>query len=232
MKNGKRFAIRCWSLFFGCTLLFSLCFSVLADSEGEVADNTEVIEEEVLEVFPVDDIPDSDIVDDSPTVEVVEVVPDEISTDNLTVNANEVILYSLLPEEDVYPSGAPLEGGVYMYLDTRELGDVLVYVPVDYQYDSFTLNSNGQPINITASQITGYSYDGNDYNIRWTSWGVPTYRAVNYNTGTQYQELTVNEIISTNVGFWAEGGVSYNYMLLYIILGGLILLIALKIVGK
>lgn len=208
----------------------SVCFAdtdlTLSDGEsGEyVLEDIEVLEDE-LETLPVDE-------PQEPITEIVEVVPDEINAENLTVTANEVVLYSLLPEEDVYPSGAPLEGGVYMHLDTDELGDILVYVPVDYQYDSFTKNSNGQPINITASTITGYSFDGNDYNIRWQTWGVPMYRPVNYTGGVQFQELTVNEILGTNVGFWAEGGVSYNYMLLYIILGGLILLIALKIVGK
>lgn len=249
MKNGKRFVIRCSSLFFGFTLLFSLCFSVLGDSEVDVTGNTEVIEtgdqtsdlientdgsisdleSSVQDPALMDGDQSSDVGETDTTVVIQEVVPE--SVEDLTINANEVVLYSLLPEEDVYPSGAPLQGGVYMNLDTVELGEVLVYVPVDYQYDSFTLNTNGQPINITASQISGYSYDGNDYNIRWSSFGIPTYRSVEYDYGTTYQTLTVNEILGTNIGFWAEGGVSYNYMLLYIILGGLILLIALKIVG-
>ena len=226
--------------FFLCVLvLTSVCF---ADGE-EVIYNLEDIETVEDPLVDIENI-DGSVVDPAlmsgdqssdqgeidPTVVIQEVVPENV--EDLTINANEVVLYSLLPEEDVYPSGAPLEGGVYMHLDTDELGDILVYVPVDYQYDSFTKNSNGQPINITASTITGYSFDGNDYNIRWQTWGVPMYRPVNYNTGIQYQELTVNEILGTNVGFWAEGGVSYNYMLLYIILGGIILLIALKIVGK
>ena len=226
--------------FFLCVLvLTSVCF---ADGE-EVIDNLEVIDTVEDPLVDIENLADgsgdpadgsgdqsSDQGEIDTTVVIQEVVPENV--DDLTINANEVVLYSLLPEEDVYPSGAPLEGGVYMHLDTDELGDILVYVPVDYQYDSFTKNSNGQPINITASTITGYSFDGNDYNIRWQTWGVPMYRPVNYNTGIQYQELTVNEILGTNVGFWAEGGVSYNYMLLYIILGGIILLIALKIVGK
>lgn len=204
-------------------LLTSVCF---ADTGITPVDGEEIeIDENLVDI---EDMPIEEPTE--PEVVIHEVVPENV--EDLTINANEVVLYSLLPEEDVYPSGAPLEGGVYMHLDTDELGDILVYVPVDYQYDSFTKNSNGQPINITASTITGYSFDGNDYNIRWQTWGVPMYRPVNYTGGVQYQELTVNEILGTNVGFWAQGGVSYNYMLLYIILGGLILLIALKIVGK
>lgn len=231
------------SFFLIMLLLTSVCFA-------DGTDNTEVIEtgdETVVEGENTDSSvadPESSVTDPvtesgdetavegetDTTVVIEEVVPE--SVDDLTINAENVTLMSLLPEEDVYPSGAPLEGGVYMHLDTSELGEILVYVPVDYQYDSFTLNSSGQPINITASTISGYSYDGVDYSIRWSTFGVPTYRPVDYDYGTSYQTLTVNDIIATNIGFWGEGGVSYNYMLMYIMLGGLILLIALRIVGK
>lgn len=135
---------------------------------------------------------------------------ESIYTDTLEVNADTVMLMSNLPEDNDYPSGAPLQGGVYIHADTVQLGEIIIYVPTEDQYKAFTYNTSGQPINITGSTITGYTYTGNDYYVRWNSFGQAQYRLVN-NTGygTSYEDLNISEVLNTNVVF-IEGNEDLN----------------------
>lgn len=54
-----------------------------------------------------------------------------VQVDSLTVSANQVLMS--VPEDNVYPPSAPLAGGVYMQVDTQQLGELIIYVPVSYQ---------------------------------------------------------------------------------------------------
>lgn len=129
----------------------------------------------------------------------------ELDISDLTINADNVMLASV-PENNDYPSGAPLSGGVYIEAVTSQLGSIIIYVPVSYQYKSFTTNTDGDPINITSSTITGYTYTGDDYYIRWNSFGQAQYRLVDYDYGTNFQNLDITSIVNTNVVFIEGAG--------------------------
>ena len=127
---------------------------------------------------------------------------DSESIDNdvetLLINANNVVLNSASENND-YPADAPLMGGLYMDVTTSELGDILIYVPADYQYKSFGKTADGVPVNITASTISGYTYDGNNYYIRWSSFGTAQYRSSS--SSYNYSALTITAINNTNIVF-------------------------------
>lgn len=123
---------------------------------------------------------------------------DVLNLESVTIHTESVLMS--VPEDNVYPSGAPLQGGLYMQVDTSELGEIIIYVPTAYQYKSFTFNSDGRPVNITASTITGYCWDSNDYNVRWSSFGQAQYRRVS-GTVSSYVDLTITNVINTNVVF-------------------------------
>lgn len=124
---------------------------------------------------------------------------DTISADTVTLQANTVLLASAA-EDNEYPADAPLMGGLYMEVSTSQLGDLLIYIPTDYQYRSFTKTDSGEPVNITNSTISGYSYDGSSYYIRWSTFGTAQYRS---STGQSYSysDLDITEIKNTNVVF-------------------------------
>lgn len=126
---------------------------------------------------------------------------DVVDVSELTLNAETVLMSAPAAEENVYPSGAPLVGGLYMEVSTSQLGDILIYVPTDYQYKSFTTNTNGNPVNVTASTITGYYYGDEDYYIRWSSFGQAQYRTVESSYGTSYQDLSITDVLNSNIVF-------------------------------
>lgn len=123
--------------------------------------------------------------------------PAAVSAETISITTEAV--YMAVPEDNVYPPSAPLMGGVYLDVDTQQLGELLIYIPTAYQYRSFTKTTAGAPVNITVSTISGYTYDGNDYNIRWSSFGRAQYRPVS--GSYSYQDLDITEITNTNVVF-------------------------------
>lgn len=145
-------------------------------------------------------VPDSDSLDSVPVSGTGSSGSDSgsvVSVDGLTVYADNVLMS--VPEDNVYPSGAPLVGGLYMEVSTSQLGDILIYVPTSYQYKSFTYNTDGAPVNITSSTITGYYYGSADYNVRWSSFGQAQYRLVS--GGYSYQDLDITDVLNTNIVF-------------------------------
>ena len=115
----------------------------------------------------------------------------------VVVQADQVILAS-----DAQPfalSGAPLAGGYYIDCSTSALGDVRIYVPFEYQYGSFTTNSNGDLVSLRSSTVTGLLYSGDTpYTVRWSSFGTPQYRSYS-GSSYSYYDLGVSEILDTNV---------------------------------
>ena len=87
----------------------------------------------------------------------------------------------------------------YINMQTRELGEIMVYFPYNVaRYLSYNENT-GRIINSYNSQITGYGYNGSWYNIRFPTFDQPTYRA---ETGTNtYQDLTITGVNETNITF-------------------------------
>ena len=121
-----------------------------------------------------------------------------VQVDSLTVSANQVLMS--VPEDNAYPPSAPLAGGVYMQVDTQQLGELIIYVPVSNQFKSFTFAANTEtPVNITASTISGYTYSSVDYQIRWTSFGQCQYRP--YSGSYSYTDLDITSVLNTNIVF-------------------------------
>lgn len=121
-----------------------------------------------------------------------------VQVDSLTVSANQVLMS--VPEDNVYPPSAPLAGGVYMQVDTQQLGELIIYVPVSNQFKSFTFAANTEtPVNITASTISGYTYSSTDYQIRWSSFGQCQYRP--YSGSYSYTDLAITSVLNTNIVF-------------------------------
>lgn len=118
---------------------------------------------------------------------------------DLTINADAVYLTS--PDDAVvYSVGDVLSGGAFFEVDTRQLGDVKIYIPIDYQEGSFAYDNNGNLVNIRAATITGYILDGTQYTVRWSSFNTPEYRLTNYTgTSSQWQELTIESVNDTNI---------------------------------
>lgn len=198
------------SLCLSLVLVLGCALSVSADGEDDPA----LHEDEVIDLSEftgevVEDDPESEFVPNSESDPELSDVGSSVSGGNdlseldisdLTINADNVLLASL-PENNEYPSGAPLSGGVYMEVNTSQLGTIIIYVPVANQYRSFTTNTSGDPINITGSTITGYSYAGDDYYIRWNSFGQAQYRLVESSYGQSYVNLDIISIDNTNIVF-------------------------------
>lgn len=118
---------------------------------------------------------------------------------DITVNADAVYLTS--PEDEVtYAVGDVLSGGAFFEVSTDELGEVKIYVPIDYQEGSFAYDNNANLVNIRSATITGYILDGTQYTVRWTSFNTPQYRLVNYSgVGSSYEDLTIYSVNDTNI---------------------------------
>lgn len=96
------------------------------------------------------------------------------------------------------PSDPVFTGCLFVSGSTRELGDVVVYLPLTYQkgylsYDGFNL------FNVTNSSVSGRLYAGSrEYDFRCSSWSNPEYRVTDSGY-YQYESLTFTSIDSTNI---------------------------------
>lgn len=139
----------------------------------------------------------------------------------VVVQADQVILAS-----DAQPFAlpvAPLAGGYYIDCSTSALGDVRIYVPCEFQYGSFTTNSNGDLVSLRSSTVTGLLYSGDtSYSVRWRSFGTPQYR-LESGSSSSYRDLGVSEILDTNIQILSSDSdvpllPSSEYLLLVLIL--------------
>ena len=139
----------------------------------------------------------------------------------VVVQADQVILAS--DAQPFAPPGAPLAGGYYIDCLTSALGDVRIYVPCEYQYGSFTTNSNGDLVSLRSSTVTGILYSGDtSYTVRWRSFGTPQYRS-EFGSSSSYSDLGVSKILDTNVQILSSDSdvpllPSVEYLLLVLIL--------------
>lgn len=130
------------------------------------------------------------------------------------------------------PNSTPFGYTAYITLDTRQLGEVTIFLPVNWQYNS--LSWDGSDLrNISTSTITGYyGTDTSSQTVRWSGFSGPQYRTTN--VGSSYADLTVNDVISTNlqlVDDWSEIGSSrdsINSTILILMLGVIVLVLFLK----
>lgn len=143
------------------------------------------------------------------------------SSNVVVVQADQVILAS-----DAQPFSlprAPLAGGYYIDCSTSALGDVRIYVPCEYQYGSFTTNSNGDLVSLRSSTVTGILYSGDtSYTVRWRSFGTPQYRSES-GPSSSYSDLGISKILDTNVQILSSDSdvpllPSVEYLLLVLIL--------------
>lgn len=121
--------------------------------------------------------------------------------DSGEVHINADAVYLTAEEEPIlYSVGDVLSGGTFFDVDTSELGTVKIYIPIDYQEGSFAYDNYGNLVNIRASTITGYILDGTQYTVRWTSFGTPQYRLLNYSgVGSTYNDLNIESVQDTNI---------------------------------
>lgn len=137
-----------------------------------------------------------------------------------------VLVFSLALPLSVSAYTAPAES-YFINLQTRELGEVVVYFPYNYaRYFSYNADTHSL-VNCYSSQITGYGFNGSWYTVRFPTFDKPTYRPESGN-GT-YNDLTIQGINETNITFlndtdftaFSSGTLSNLTMLL---IGGCILL--------
>lgn len=121
------------------------------------------------------------------------VIPDEITVDQLTVNAGSVLLAE---EVEVYAVDAP--SGHWVEVSGAPVD--LIYIPANYAENSFYL-SNGRLYGMNSATITGYA-DG--YSFRFAPYATPQYR----DDDTTYTWRDVNLTLIDSQGVEIEG---YNY---------------------
>ena len=141
------------------------------------------------------------VLDPESDPEVGEELEEDFFSETGEVHINADAVYLTNPEDPVtYAVGDVLSGGAFFDVSTQQLGDVKIYIPIDYQEGSFAYDNNGNLVNIRSSTITGYILDGTQYTVRWNSFNTPQYRLVNYSgTGNQYQDLDINSVDDTNI---------------------------------
>lgn len=201
-----------FKVFFGI-LLFVVSFSFMVVSAFAV----EVPVEEV----PVEEVP-------------VEEVPVETVTDEVIINADKVILNTEEEEEpvslQVYAvDTSPLQGGYYIDCDTRQLGVLRIYVPINYTDGFLTLTNDGNLFNLSSSTVTcaAWNSNGTQYTVRFTSFSEPQYRLYDY-VSSQYYDLNVSQISDTNVRILKDNpqiALDINFVYLFIIFALLVVIL-------
>ncbi len=116
-----------------------------------------------------------------------------------------------------------LDGVAYLTVDSN-VGEQVVYVPISSMEDSFTLDSNGLPVNITGSSITGYTLDGSGsryYRVTLSPYGEEwTYRL--NSSGYTTETFTVTKLIDTNINFVTSSSIMGNRINYNIVLIGIV----------
>lgn len=91
------------------------------------------------------------------------------------------------------------DNSYYFVADTQQLGRITVFVPRNMA--TYFSRSGSQLIGTNSSTITCYGQvsNGTQYTVRFPSYDVPEYRLVNYTSGTQWSDLTITDIVETNL---------------------------------
>lgn len=132
---------------------------------------------------------------------------------------------SVLAYDSTPPASSYMGYSAFITMDTSELGQITVMLPVTWLDGSLSWTGS-QLRNVTTSTITGYYGPDTTYqSVRWSGFSGPQYRSGN-NSYT-WEDLTVNDVISTNVNLiddWSEVHVTQSsiYTLVQIFLVGVI----------
>ena len=141
--------------------------------------------------FPVHAAPDGGVVDGN-------VVSDGSAAVDPEVPLESTEAYMAMEEEAApFAVSGSLAGGYYMLVDCALGSDVMLYVPLEWATDVFTLDRSGAPVNLSNSTCYAYAPAFPDYTIQCSRFGTFTYRSSNYNT----LDLMITEISDTNIRF-------------------------------
>lgn len=141
--------------------------------------------------IPVSAAPDEGVVDAIVATDGVDSADSEGPLENTSVAE------TLEAGIDVLALDGSLAGGYYFVADCA-LGSALkFYVPLEWAHDVFTLDSSGEPVNLSNSTCYAYCPVYPDYTISCSRFGTFTYRASNYNTS----DLLITNISETNIEF-------------------------------
>ncbi len=102
-----------------------------------------------------------------------------------------------------YGSDAPnttiVSGAPFFDVSTSQLGNIVIFLPINYMRDTFCFTGTQNIFNLTAGTVTGFATVGNDvYTVRWLNFSTPQYR-VKDGSGYQYDDLTITAVNNTNI---------------------------------
>ena len=197
-----------------CILLCLILFSVSAFAEE--GSSSAVVDEVVLE--------SSMPLGSSSPSSVSSSVPDSVSdssssndtgssVDSLTIEAHTVIIQQgSSSSEDTAPglyaanNSSPLLGGYYIDCNTSQLGELRIYVPVSYVDGYLTYTQAGNLFNLSNSTVTCTAFNGSgtQYTVRFSAFSEPEYRLFSSGGSTNYQDLNVLSVTSSNIDILRE----------------------------
>lgn len=161
---------------------------------------------------PVSAAPDEGVVDAIVATDGVDPADPEAPLENTAVAE------TLEAGVDVLAVDGSLAGGYYFVADCA-LGSALkFYVPLEWAHDVFTLDSSGEPVNLSNSTCYAYCPAYPDYTISCNRFGIFTYRASNYNTS----DLQIRNISDTNIEFLEDETQRLSQHDLLLLIAGLI----------
>lgn len=139
----------------------------------------------------------------------------------------------------------PSDRFYYLDVNTQELGQLVILIPITYGSGCLALDDSGVPVNVTTQQITGYVYTDSSftsyrYQIRWSPLGSVSsgsnvysiYASYRYTNGSYsyYTDLTITSVNSTNLDLDSGPVVESSvwYVLIVLILAALLLFSVLR----
>lgn len=153
--------------------------------------------------------------------------PDTVIVDGVEVGSEPVAL--------AFDGSRPLAGGYYVDVVTSQLGDLLIYIPVNYVDGYLTYTESGNLFNLSSSTVTciAFTENGTQYSVRFSSFAEPQYRLYDYQVSTWY-DLTVSEVSDTNVRILSEDAPQPipQYVLLVlalVLIGGILICVFWKL---
>lgn len=143
---------------------------------------------------------------------------------------------ALAAEAEIYSIAPNVQYGAYFHANITDFGDAYVYIPVAWASDSFSYNSDGIPINITSSTITGYVAGSNSNQaIQFPSFGLPRYRVSNnydYEYITSWEEIdSTVTVYSSEDNFYSYSEVYFLRFLVMLLAADLILNMLIRLLG-
>ena len=166
-------------------------------------------------------------------------LPDDVGYyDTLIVNDLIIEADEAAAAAEVYGITPNVQYGSYFHADITYFGDVYIYIPVAASSDCFSYNSDGIPINITASSITGYiAGESSNQSIQFPSFGLPRYR-LGSGAGYDYQDITRwHDIDSTVIVYSSDDNFSsysntyYLRMIFFMSAANLVINFLLRLLG-